>query len=123
MHGHPGVPIAHQGEQAGHASDPLGVGRFGKRLTAGRDLRVQHVALHSSTRFAWPYDKSGAEGPKPRPGGLLRALLVGHNLAYWFFLTPFFTSMSYETGFAIYSGILFVRFLGSSWINLRDFIP
>lgn len=29
--------------------------------------------------------------------------------------------MSFETGFAIYSGILFARFLANTWINVRDF--
>lgn len=44
-----------------------------------------------------------------------------HNLIYWFFLIPFLTPLSYETGFAIYAGILFVRFLANTWINVRNF--
>lgn len=77
--------------------------------------------MHSSARFAWAYRKTGAEGPKPHPRGIRRALLWIHNGVYWFFLIPFLTPMSYATGFAIYAGILFVRLLANTWINVRDF--
>lgn len=79
------------------------------------------LELHSSARFAWQHKRAGAVGPRPRPAGFGQVLLWGHNLVYWFFLIPFLTPMSYRTGFAIYSGILLVRFLGNTWINLRDF--
>tara|TARA_B100001989_G_scaffold241614_1_gene207674 strand:- start:477 stop:713 length:237 start_codon:yes stop_codon:yes gene_type:complete len=59
--------------------------------------------------------------PRPAPAGLSRVLLWVHNLAFWFFLVPFFTSMSYETGFAIYAAILFVRFLANTWTDIKDF--
>ena len=48
-------------------------------------------------------------------------LLFVHSLIYWFFLIPFLTPMSYGTGFAIYSAILFFRFLANTWMNVRDF--
>ena len=65
--------------------------------------------------------EAGDEGDKPRPSALGRVALVLHNLVYWFFIIPFATPMSYRTGFAIYSGILLVRFAANTWINLRDF--
>lgn len=79
------------------------------------------LELHSSARFAWQHEKAGAKASKPRPTGFALALLWAHNLAYWFFLIPLLTPMAYSTGFAIYSGILFARFLGNTWINLRGY--
>jgi hypothetical protein len=51
------------------------------------------------------------------------ALLWAHNLLFWFFLVPFFTPMSYGTGFVVYSIILLTRFTANTYINLRDFGP
>jgi hypothetical protein len=48
---------------------------------------------------------------------------VVHNLLFWFFFVPFFTPMSYRTGFAVYSAILLIRFMANTYINLRDFSP
>lgn len=79
------------------------------------------LELHSTARFAWQRKQAGDEGAKPRPTGFGMVLLWIHNLAYWFFLVPFLTPMSYTTGFAVYSGILFTRFVANTWINLRDF--
>ncbi len=79
------------------------------------------LELHSSVRFARLHRASGAAAERPPLSGLGRALLFTHNLVYWFFLIPFFTSMSYATGFAVYSGVLFVRFLANTWMNVRDF--
>lgn len=76
------------------------------------------LELHSSARFARQHTLAGQE--KPRPSALVRVLLWAHSLAYWFFLIPFLTPMSYRTGFVVYSGILFFRFLGNTWINVRD---
>jgi hypothetical protein len=44
-------------------------------------------------------------------------------LIYWFFLIPFFTPMSYNTGFLVYAIILLTRFIANTYINLRDFTP
>lgn len=77
--------------------------------------------MHSSARFARQLKASGHTGPKPGPTGIGRVFLWVHNLAYWFFLIPFLTPMSYGTGFAIYSGILLVRFLANTWMNLGNF--
>ncbi|KAA3646765.1 MAG: hypothetical protein DWQ07_11220 [Chloroflexi bacterium] len=49
--------------------------------------------------------------------------MTAHNLIYWFFLIPFFTPMSFATGFLIYTVILFTRFLANTYINLRNFTP
>lgn len=79
------------------------------------------LELHSVARFAREHQRAGEGADKPQLTGVGFALLVIHNLVYWFFLIPFLTPMSYGTGFAIYSGILFVRFLANTWINLRGF--
>ncbi len=79
------------------------------------------LELHSSVRFAHLFKTVGDGAKKPTLGASGRVLLVAHNLVYWFFLIPFFTSVSYATGFAIYAGILFIRFLANTWMNVRDF--
>ncbi|MEO0600919.1 MAG: hypothetical protein AAF211_05755, partial [Myxococcota bacterium] len=61
------------------------------------------LELRSNARFARLRERSGAEGPTPRPTGIGRALLWIHILIYWFFLVPFLTPMSYATGFAVYA--------------------
>jgi hypothetical protein len=48
-------------------------------------------------------------------------ILVVHNVIYWFFLIPLLTPMSYRTGFVVYGIILLIRFIGNTYINLRDF--
>jgi hypothetical protein len=60
---------------------------------------------------------------KPSLTGLAVIMLWGHNLIYWFFLIPFFTSMSYGVGFIVYSIILLTRFIANTYINLRNFTP
>ena len=64
---------------------------------------------------------SGIE--KPNLTGFPLVLHVAHNLVYWFFLIPFLTPMSYETGFLIYTLILFTRFVANTYINVRDLSP
>ena len=77
------------------------------------------LELHSNVRFARQMKASGGSSTGGLSGASL-VLLVTHNLVWWFFLVPFLTPMSYETGFTLYSAILFTRFLANSWINLRD---
>lgn len=79
------------------------------------------MELHSSARFARERKQAGQRAQAPGLSPFARLALVIHNLAYWFFLVPFFTTMSYETGFAVYAGILFSRFLANTWINVRGF--
>ncbi len=75
------------------------------------------LELHSSARFS----AQCKEGEKPRPNSIGRILLIIHNLAFWFFLIPLFSPMSYRTGFIAFTSILFFRFLANSYINIRDF--
>ena len=77
------------------------------------------LELHSSVRFARDQKLDGGD-PGPGLSALGRAGLVVHNGLYWFFLIPFLTDLSWRTGFAVYSAILFSRFLANSWINVRD---
>jgi hypothetical protein len=79
--------------------------------------------LHSSARFAWLLENSAETISKPKLTGLALIASWAHNLAYWFFLIPFFTPMSYGTGFLVYSIILLTRFVANTYINLRDFTP
>ena len=39
------------------------------------------------------------------------------------FLIPFFTPMSYGTGFVVFAAILLIRFTANPYVNLRDFTP
>jgi hypothetical protein len=48
---------------------------------------------------------------------------VVHNLLFWFLFVPFFTPMSYRTGFVVYAAILLIRFVANTVISLRDFSP
>lgn len=75
------------------------------------------LELHSSVRFSAQWK----EGEKPRPKSIGRILIIIHNLAFWFFLIPLFTPMSYRSGFIAFTSILFFRFLANSYINIRDF--
>jgi hypothetical protein len=77
--------------------------------------------LHTSARFAWLQEKTAEAFNKPKPTGPTLIALWAHNLIYWFFLIPFFTPMSYSTGFLIYTIILLTRFIANTYINLRDF--
>lgn len=79
------------------------------------------LELHSSARFARERKRAEDGAEAPGPSRLGWAALVTHNLLYWFFLVPFFTAMPYGTGFAVYTAILFSRFLANTWINIRDF--
>ncbi|HAA56875.1 MAG TPA: hypothetical protein DCE42_19065 [Myxococcales bacterium] len=78
------------------------------------------LELHSSARFAWQQKKTSETDTKPSMTPLNSLLLFVHNALFWFFLLPFFTSMSYGFGFAAFSIILFTRFLGNLYINVRD---
>jgi hypothetical protein len=44
-------------------------------------------------------------------------------LLFWFFFVPFFTPMSYRTGFAVYSAILLSHLIANTYINLRALSP
>jgi hypothetical protein len=77
--------------------------------------------VHSSARFAWLHEKTAQAIEKPKLTGFASLAAWVHNLAYWFFLIPFFTPMTYGTGFLIYSIILLTRFVANTYINLRDF--
>jgi hypothetical protein len=74
-------------------------------------------------RFAWLQENSADAVSKPKQTGLALIALLVHNLAYWFFLIPFFTQMSYSMGFLVYSIILLTRFIANTYINLRGFTP
>lgn len=60
---------------------------------------------------------------KPELSTPAKVALIVHNLIYWFFLIPFFTPMSYNMGFIIYSIILLTRFIANTYVNLRNFTP
>lgn len=82
------------------------------------------LEYHSSARFASEWRRRNEDHPeaeKPGPKPLARGLLIFHNLAFWFFLIPLFTGMSYRSGFIAFAAILFFRFLANSYINLKDF--
>ena len=82
------------------------------------------LEYHSSARFQAEWQRTVAghpEAEKPRPTPLARLLLIIHSLAFWFFLIPLFTSMSYRTGFITFAAILFFRLMGNSYVNMRDF--
>ena len=82
------------------------------------------LEYHSSARFAsvWKQStKAHPESEKPGPNPFSRALLIIHNLLFWFFFIPFFTGMSYQSGFIAFAAILFFRFLANSYINFKDF--
>jgi hypothetical protein len=82
------------------------------------------LEYHSSVRFASEWKRTEKVHPgmkKPEPKPFTRVLLVIHNLAFWFFLIPLFTSMPYRSGFIAFTAILFFRFLANSYMNLKDF--
>jgi hypothetical protein len=80
------------------------------------------LEYHTSARFAW-IQKNAAEASKPRLTGPVLIVHVVHNLLFWFFFVPFFTPMSYRTGFAAYAAILLTHLIANTYINLRDFSP
>ena len=93
-------------------------------LSVAGSLFCLILEYHSSVRFAAEWKKQSEENPgleKPGPKPLVRVLLVIHNLAFWFFLIPLFTRMSYRIGFITFASILFFRFLANSYMNLKDF--
>ena len=79
------------------------------------------LEYHTSARFARQLEKSDPQASKPKLKGLPLVILVVHNVIYWFFLIPLLTPMSYRTGFVVYGIILLIRFIGNTYINLRDF--
>jgi hypothetical protein len=81
------------------------------------------LEYHTSARYAWLQEQSSTAESKTDLTSLPKILLWLHNLVFWFFLIPFFTPLSYSTGFTIYSIILLIRFIANSNINLRDFSP
>ena len=93
-------------------------------LSVAGSLFCLILEYHSSARFAAEWKRTTEANPgleKPRPKSLARVLLVIHNLAFWFFLIPLFTSMPYRGGFIAFAAILFFRFLANSYMNLKDF--
>jgi hypothetical protein len=81
------------------------------------------LEYHSSARFAWLQKNTADPEEKPSLSNMGSFLLMVHNLIYWFFLIPFFTPMSYSTGFVVYAIILLTRFIANTYINLRDLTP
>lgn len=82
------------------------------------------LEYHSSARFLAEWRRTGGNNKnkkKPRPGNFSMVLLVTHNLLFWFFLIPLFTSVSYHTGFISFTIILFLRFMGAIYINMKNF--
>ena len=69
-------------------------------------------------RFAWLRKNS----PDPvvvkqgctNPLALIR---TAYNIAFWFFLLPFFTVIDYWTGFVVYALIIFVRLGFNLYVN------
>ena len=93
-------------------------------LSVAGSLFCLILEYHTSARFASEWKRTTAVHPdleKPRPTPFSRGLLIIHNLAFWFFLIPLFTSMGYRSGFIAFAAILFFRFLANSYINLKDF--
>jgi hypothetical protein len=81
------------------------------------------LEYHTSARFAWIQKNAAEATSKPRLTRPALIVHVVHNLLFWFFFVPFFTPMSYRTGFAVYTVILLTHFVANTYINLRDFTP
>jgi hypothetical protein len=69
-------------------------------------------------RFAWLRENADSNVPVKQgcthPLALIRA---AYNLAFWVFLLPFFTTMEYSTGFAVFTVIIFVRLVLNLYTN------
>ena len=73
-------------------------------------------------RFAWLRDNSSdnvaVKQGFTHPLALIR---TAYNIAFWFFLLPFFTTMEYGTGFIVFTIIIFVRLAANLYINFLNF--
>lgn len=70
-------------------------------------------------RFAWLRENS-ASADAAKPGfnnPLTRMLFWAFNAAFWIFLLPFFTPISYGAGFVAFSVIIFIRFGANLYAN------
>jgi hypothetical protein len=69
-------------------------------------------------RFAWLRenmpDSTAVQQASTHPLALIRK---AYNLAFWFFLLPFFTTMEYGTGFIVFTVIIFIRLFANLYTN------
>ena len=69
-------------------------------------------------RFAWLRQQSGSnEVIKQGYSHPLVLLRLAYNVVFWIFLLPFFTAMAYETGFVLFTIVIFVRLLVNLYTN------
>ena len=75
-------------------------------------------------RFAWLRQHSSDPNPIKQmfyhPSVLLRFL---YNLIFWVCLLPYFTSMSYSTGFLLFGIIILIRLAANLYANHRFTLP
>ena len=69
-------------------------------------------------RFAWLKEHDNNYNPvkqaRTHPLALIR---TAYNIAFWFFLLPFFTKIEYSTGFIIYTVIIGIRLCLNLYTN------
>ncbi|MBW2202093.1 MAG: hypothetical protein JRF71_14905 [Deltaproteobacteria bacterium] len=82
------------------------------------------VEGHTAMRFAWLRKNTAKNGSvnqgSTRTLGLIRK---AYNLVFWIFLLPFFTTMSYGTGFIAFTVLIFVRLGANIYINFLKLNP
>lgn len=69
-------------------------------------------------RFAWIREQTPGSTSQiqrfPHPAKILR---LSHNLAFWFFLLPLFTALSYRAGFILFTIVIAVRAAANIYHN------
>ena len=69
-------------------------------------------------RFAWLRGQSPHNNPARRPFTLALSLIHQlYNLVFWVFLLPFFTGMTFGTGFVLFSVVIGVRLVLNLYTN------
>ncbi len=82
------------------------------------------VEGHTAMRFAWLRKNTAnyfivKQGPNHRLNLIRRA----YNIVFWIFLLPFFTTMSYSTGFIAFTVLIFFRLGANLYVNFLNLKP
>jgi len=70
-------------------------------------------------RFAWLRENDGdTNAVQQGCTNPLAMIRTAYNLTFWIFLLPFFTSMTYATGFILFAVVILIRLLLNLYTNL-----
>ncbi len=69
-------------------------------------------------RFAWIREKS-SNSVSIKQGYFhpLAIIRMVYNIVFWIFLLPFFAVINYDTGFVVFTVIIFIRLIANLYTN------